>query len=72
MILRDFHDLKVSALGMGCMRFPLVDGNNAKVDEAAAAEMVRFCMEQGINYYDTAWGYHEGTSEALMGRLLAP
>jgi len=72
MIRNDFHDLKLSGLGMGCMRFPLIDGNNAMVDEAAAAEMIRACMDAGINYYDTAWGYHEGTSEALMGRLLSP
>ena len=72
MILHDFHDLKVSGLGMGCMRFPLINGNNAVVDEVAAGEMIRACMEMGINYYDTAWGYHEGSSEATMGRLLAP
>lgn len=72
MIQYDFHELKVSGLGLGCMRFPLVDGNNAMVDEAAAGEMVRACMESGINYYDTAWGYHEGQSESVMGRLLAP
>lgn len=72
MIQYDFHGLKVSGLGMGCMRFPLVNGNNAVVDEVAAAEMIRSCMDRGINYYDTAWGYHDGSSEATMGRLLAP
>ena len=72
MILHDFHEMKVSGLGMGCMRFPLVNGNNAVVDETIAAEMIRACMEQGINYYDTAWGYHDGKSEEVMGRLLAP
>ena len=72
MIQHDFHGLTLSGLGMGCMRFPLVNGNNAMVDEVAAAEMIRSLMAQGVNYYDTAWGYHEGTSEATMGRLLAP
>ena len=72
MICYEFHGLQLSALGMGCMRFPLLNGNNATVDESAAAEMVRACMDLGINYYDTAWSYHDGTSEALMGRLLAP
>ena len=72
MIQHDFHGLILSGLGMGCMRFPLVNGNNAMVDEVAAAEMIRSLMAQGVNYYDTAWGYHEGTSEATMGRLLAP
>ena len=72
MIQHDFHDLKVSGLGMGCMRFPLVNGNNAVVDEVAAGEMIHSLMDLGVNYYDTAWGYHEGTSEATMGRLLSP
>ena len=72
MIQRTFHELNVSGLGMGCMRFPLVNGNNAVVDEVAAGEMIHSLMEQGVNYYDTAWGYHEGTAEAVMGRLLSP
>ena len=72
MIQHDFHELTVSGLGMGCMRFPLIDGNNAIVDETAAAEMIRSLMNEGVNYYDTAWGYHEGNSEAVMGRLLSP
>lgn len=72
MIQRTFHELNVSGLGMGCMRFPLVNGNNAVVDEVTAGEMIRSLMKQGVNYYDTAWGYHEGNAEAVMGRLLSP
>ena len=72
MIQRVFHELSVSGLGMGCMRFPLVNGNNAVVDEVAAGEMICTLMEEGVNYYDTAWGYHEGNAEAVMGRLLSP
>ena len=64
MIQRVFHELSVSGLGMGCMRFPLVNGNNAVVDEVAAGEMICTLMEEGVNYYDTAWGYHEGNAEA--------
>ena len=70
MIYRDFQDLKLSALGMGAMRLPVIDGNDGVVDEKAAAEMVDYAMSQGVNYYDTAWGYHEGNSELVMGWAL--
>ena len=71
MIYRDFQDLKLSALGFGAMRLPVIDGDDARIDEPAAAEMVDAAMEAGINYYDTAWGYHNGNSELVMGRALA-
>ncbi|HIR76961.1 MAG TPA: aldo/keto reductase [Candidatus Choladousia intestinipullorum] len=71
MIYRDFQDLKLSMLGMGTMRLPVVDGDDTKIDEAAAAEMVAYAMEHGINYYDTAWGYHSGNSELVMGKILS-
>ena len=58
-------------LGMGTMRLPVVDGDDTKIDEAAAAEMVAYAMEHGINYYDTAWGYHSGNSELVMGKILS-
>lgn len=70
MIYSDFRDLKLSALGMGTMRLPVVDGNDANIDEAATAEMVEYAMKNGINYYDTAWGYHRGNSELVMGKVL--
>ena len=50
MIYRDFQDIKLSALGMGAMRLPVIDGDDGKIDEAAAKEMVDYAMEQGINY----------------------
>ena len=71
MVYKDFQDLKLSALGMGAMRLPVIDGDDAKIDEAAAGEMVAYAMEHGINYYDTAWGYHNGNSELVMGRTLS-
>lgn len=71
MIYKNFQGEKLSALGLGCMRLPVLEGNDARIDETAAKEMVDFAMAQGINYYDTAWGYHEGNSELVIGRALA-
>lgn len=70
MIYRKFQDISLSALGMGAMRLPVIGGDDGKIDEAAADEMVAYAMENGINYYDTAWGYHNGQSELVMGRCL--
>lgn len=72
MIYKKFQDLELSALGMGAMRLPVINGKDGAIDEAAAGKMVAYAMEQGINYYDTAWGYHEGQSELVMGKLLKP
>ncbi|MBQ9022019.1 MAG: aldo/keto reductase, partial [Eggerthellaceae bacterium] len=63
------HDL--SALGFGCMRLPIIDEKPDNIDEAQVADMVAYAMEHGINYYDTAWGYHDGNSELVMGRVLS-
>ena len=70
MVYKEFQDLKISALGMGAMRLPVVDGNDGIIDEEKAVEMVDYAMENGINYYDTAWGFHNGNSELVMGRAL--
>jgi hypothetical protein len=70
MIYREFQNEKLSMLGLGAMRLPVIDGNDSQIDEAAAEEMVKYAMENGINYYDTAWGYHGGQSEIVMGKLL--
>lgn len=62
---------KVSILGMGAMRLPEVDGKNGKViDEDKAIAMIRHGIDEGINYVDTAYGYHNYQSETLVGKAL--
>lgn len=70
MIYRQFQNLSLSGLGLGMMRLPVVDGNDGVVDEAAAAEMIDLAYRSGINYFDTAWGYHNGNSELMAGKFL--
>lgn len=71
MIYRKFQDLELSALGFGAMRLPVINGNDAEIDEKQTRDMVDYAMKHGINYYDTAWGYHEENSEIVMGKILA-
>lgn len=71
MIYKNFKELKLSALGLGCMRLPLSGETDAEVDEAASAKMVEYALQHGINYFDTAWMYHGGESESVMGRILS-
>ena len=68
---KEFQGLQLSTLAMGCMRLPVVDGQDDKVDQQAVEAMVAKAMERGINYYDTAWGYHNGNSELAMGKALS-
>lgn len=70
MIYKSFADLSLSALGLGCMRFPVLENDSSKIDEEKTAEIVDFAMKNGINYYDTAWGYHGGMSEIIIGKIL--
>lgn len=70
MIYREFQNLSLSALGMGAMRLPVLDGDDTKIDEETAEKMIDIAMESGINYYDTAWGYHGGQSELVVGKAL--
>ena len=71
MIYREFCGHEVSQLGFGAMRLPVIDGNDGRPDEEHALKMVDYAIEHGINYFDTAYGYHEGKSEVVMGRALA-
>ena len=69
MIYHDFQGLKLSGLGFGAMRLPvLADGS---VNEPLTTEMVRYAVEHGVNYFDTAYPYHGGMSEVVLGRALS-
>ena len=70
MIYHQFQDIKLSALGMGTMRLPVIDGKDGNVDVEKAEEMLDIAYKSGINYFDTAFGYHDGTSEVHVGNFL--
>lgn len=71
MIYHEFKDTKISALGYGLMRLPVLDEDNAKIDVKETEKLLAYAMEQGINYYDTAYGYHRGNSEPVIGEILS-
>ena len=66
MLYRNFQTTgdKVSLLGLGAMRFPLTD--DGKVDEAETIRMIHHAIDSGVNYVDTAYTYHGGTSEVIV------
>jgi len=78
MILKAFGNtgLKVSPLGFGCMRFPIIDNDNSRIDEKQAMEMVHYAIDHGVNYFDTAYPYHGfdfskgGASEPFLAKAL--
>ena len=69
MIYKNFKDKELSLLGFGTMRLPL--NAEGRIDEPQVEEMVAYAMEHGVNYFDTAYPYHDGESERVIGRILA-
>lgn len=69
MITTKFQDKELSLLGFGAMRLPVKE--DGSIDEEQVKEMTRYAMEHGVNYFDTAWPYHAGESERVMGRVLS-
>lgn len=70
MIYNNFQDKKLSALGMGCMRLPHNPSNHSEINIDDLSKMVDYAINNGINYFDTAWGYHNGNSEIAIGQVL--
>ena len=71
MLYRKFKDTEISLLAYGAMRLPVIDGDDSRIDEAKTFELIDKALANGINYFDTAWGYHKGNSEIVLGKALA-
>ncbi len=72
MISKGFKDIGLmpSLLGFGCMRLP-VDEKAKEIDESAAQEIIDYAYKNGVNYFDTAYMYHDGKSETFLGKALS-
>lgn len=69
MIYKKFQEEKLSLLGFGTMRLPL--NEEGRIDEKQMEEMIEYAMDHGVNYFDTAYPYHDGESERVLGRILS-
>ena len=69
MIYKDFQDLKLSALGMGCMRLPssVDEKGNKTIHREEAIKMIRYAVDHGVNYFDSALMYFDGDCDKLLG-----
>lgn len=69
---KNFKDgIRLSPLGMGAMRLPQTEEGFAKpIDEPRAQEIIDYCIQHGVNYFDTAYIYHGGQSETFLGKAL--
>ena len=70
MIYKDFQGEKISLLGFGMMRLPLLSDGSQEIDEEQVNKMVQYAVENGVNYFDTAYPYHDGKSELIAGKVL--
>ncbi len=70
MLYKEFHGKMISRLGLGCMRFPTVEGDNLTIDREKAQRIVDAAIAGGINYFDTAHIYQKGDSERFLGEAL--
>jgi len=70
MIYKNFKDKKISALGIGTMRLPTVENDYNNIDILATKQMIDYAFKNGVNYVDTAYGYHNGNAETVIGECL--
>ena len=81
MLYRSLKETPVSILGFGAMRLPLIGGTEKptdsfdparSIDEEETARMIGYAIDHGVNYFDTAYSYHGGKSEVVLGKMLKP
>lgn len=71
MIYKPFGEYNLSALGLGCLRFPTAEGDKNRIDRVETQKIIDAAFESGINYFDTAYTYQKGDSERFLGEALA-